>query len=223
MTQSPTPEQLLAVAQPQSAAAMRQALEWTAAALQGISDGISERSLFTIDGTKKTLKQILDEADAALGAPSEQPQQDAEPVAQIMWEAVKATFEQRPGHMQLIAAAVRASLNVAPPPQQPAQQQDARDGARWRKLMMKVCAYGNPLDGYRFDLINLPRPISNPMKGSVSQHFEAAIDAMTAAQGKTEQEDEVEVQCPGCGKHGAPDGKDGEYHCGSGLSGGCTR
>lgn len=59
-----------------------------------------------------------------------------------------------------------------------------QDAVRWRKLMMKVCAYGNALDGYRFDFVNLPKPVSNPMQGSVSQHFEAAIDAMSDSAGE---------------------------------------
>lgn len=59
--------------------------------------------------------------------------------------------------------------------------QDREDAERWRHIVRKVCAIGTSGSGYEFQVINLPRPLGNPMQGSVAQHFEDAIDADRAA------------------------------------------
>ena len=58
----------------------------------------------------------------------------------------------------------------------PAQGSDARDAARYRWLQARVFA-NRGSDGLAHFGFHSPKPVSNPMFGSVAQHFDEAIDA----------------------------------------------
>lgn len=58
-------------------------------------------------------------------------------IPDIVCEALAATFEQRPGFLTLVAAAVRA-IDPAIPLPAAAVQDDARDAARYRWLVAKA-------------------------------------------------------------------------------------
>lgn len=137
------------------------------------------------------------------------------------------------------AQAVRA---LAPQPsQQPAQEDDAGDRAlraEWMACETRRPWVVNSLrhraeemraaekrcrNAYRKDFMGKPAAYVADAFADAAAAFEVRLAAMSAAQGDAAQGGEVEVKCPGCGERGEPNGKDGEYRCGSGLSGGCTR